>query len=106
MSAPYLVAYDIREPRRLRRVHYRLKKLGLAIQYSVFVVEGHGLMQEVHTLLQQITAPEDDIRIYRLHSRQALWMSGRESARPPKGGRKPRNQNKSIGLLDSWFVKR
>lgn len=33
----YLVAYDIRESRRLRQVHKTMKEFGWSMQYSVFV---------------------------------------------------------------------
>lgn len=33
----YLVAYDIRDDKRLRRVHKTMKAYGWAMQYSVFV---------------------------------------------------------------------
>lgn len=35
----YLVAYDIRDPRRLRRVHKIAKTYGYPLQYSVFVCD-------------------------------------------------------------------
>ncbi|MGH8870665.1 MAG: CRISPR-associated endonuclease Cas2 [Acidimicrobiia bacterium] len=35
----YLVAYDIREDRRLRRVHKTMKGYGWAMQYSVFICD-------------------------------------------------------------------
>lgn len=35
----YLVAYDIREPKRLRDVHSLMKGFGHALQYSVFVCD-------------------------------------------------------------------
>ncbi len=35
----YLVAYDIREPRRLRQVHSAMKGFGYPLQYSVFVCD-------------------------------------------------------------------
>lgn len=36
MRRCYLVCYDIREPKRLRRVHKLMKAFGEAWQYSVF----------------------------------------------------------------------
>lgn len=36
MRRCYLVCYDIREPKRLRRVHMLMKAFGEAWQYSVF----------------------------------------------------------------------
>lgn len=35
----YLVSYDIRDPKRLRRVHKVMKAYGWPMQYSVFVCD-------------------------------------------------------------------
>ncbi|MDE0377017.1 MAG: CRISPR-associated endonuclease Cas2 [bacterium] len=35
----YLVAYDIREGKRLRRVHKTMKGYGWSLQYSVFICD-------------------------------------------------------------------
>lgn len=35
----YVVAYDIREPKRLRHVHEAMKGFGYPLQYSVFVCD-------------------------------------------------------------------
>jgi len=35
----YLVTYDIREPRRLRKVHQAMRGFGYPLQYSVFVCD-------------------------------------------------------------------
>ena len=35
----YLVAYDIREDKRLRRVHKTMKGYGWSMQYSVFICD-------------------------------------------------------------------
>lgn len=35
----YLVAYDIREDKRLRRVHKTMKGYGWSLQYSVFICD-------------------------------------------------------------------
>ena len=35
----YVVAYDVREPRRLRRVHKVAKDFGFPLQYSVFICD-------------------------------------------------------------------
>lgn len=64
----YLVAYDIRHPRRLRRVHRVATDYGEPLQYSVFVcdlsaVELIGLRQK---LLEEINATEDSVGIFDL----------------------------------------
>jgi len=67
-SAAWLVAYDIRSPRRLRQVHRYLSKEALRIQYSVFLVE--GTPQHIDALrngLADLIDPrDDDVRIYRV----------------------------------------
>lgn len=35
----FLVAYDIRDPKRLRDVHTTAKRYGYALQYSVFICD-------------------------------------------------------------------
>lgn len=35
----YVVAYDIREPKRLRQVHSTMKGFGYPLQYSVFLCD-------------------------------------------------------------------
>ncbi len=35
----YIVAYDIRDPKRLRKVHSTMKAFGYALQYSVFICD-------------------------------------------------------------------
>lgn len=64
----YLVAYDIRHPRRLRRVHRVASDHGEPLQYSVFVcdlsaVELIGLRQK---LIEEINANEDSVSIFDL----------------------------------------
>ena len=65
---PWLVAYDISSPRRLRRVHACLVRHGLPVQYSVFLV--HATAAELDTLLAELEAlihpAHDDVRAYRL----------------------------------------
>lgn len=35
----YLVAYDIRDPKRLRELHSGMKRFGYPLQYSVFICD-------------------------------------------------------------------
>lgn len=67
-SARYLVTYDIVNPRRLGRVFRYLKKEGVPVQYSVFLVETSAvkLGQIMGHLARLIDADADDVRAYRL----------------------------------------
>ena len=70
-SARYLVTYDIADPRRLGRLFRFLKKQGVPIQYSVFLVEASAT--EINLLMVQIAkmidANADDVRAYRMPER-------------------------------------
>ncbi len=64
----YLLAYDVRDPRRLRRVHQVAKDFGEPLQYSVFVcdlsrVELVGLKSR---LLDEMHTREDSVGIFAL----------------------------------------
>lgn len=66
--ASWLVTYDISNPRRLGRVFRALKKEGIPVQYSVFLVQtSQARMGAIMTRLATLIHPaEDDVRAYRV----------------------------------------
>lgn len=74
----WLVAYDIRQPRRLRRVHRTLRSVGLAAQYSAFTVEADdsGLKRLLVHLAQLIDPNVDDVRAYHVPQHCRVWRLG------------------------------
>lgn len=64
----YLLAYDIREPRRLRRVHSIAKDFGEPLQYSVFVCDltPMELLDLKAELLDRMNLSEDSVAIFDL----------------------------------------
>ena len=64
----YLVAYDIRHPRRLRRVHRVATDHGEPLQYSVFVCDltAVELVALKRALLAEIKTTEDSVGIFDL----------------------------------------
>lgn len=61
----YLVAYDIRNPTRLRAVHKAMKSYGEALQYSVFLcdldgTEKPGMLFHVGSLIKH---SEDSVAV-------------------------------------------
>jgi len=64
----YLLAYDIRDPKRLARVHRYLCRHAVPVQYSVFVARltGNALARIAGDIGARIDAREDDVRIYSL----------------------------------------
>lgn len=78
MSAPawYLIAYDVRDPKRLRRVQRYLRTCAYALQESVFAWQGdHRQLAELKQQLTRLIRPsEDDVRGYPVPEGQAiLW---------------------------------
>ena len=75
----HVVCYDITEPKRLLRVHRYLRRRGLRVQYSVFVVHTHtrGLLQILLDLQELIDPRSDDIRSYPLPTRLDYTHIGR-----------------------------
>ena len=74
----WLVAYDIREPKRLGRVYRYLSKHAIAAQYSAFIVEGTGLhLQEIlEAVGERIDRNEDDVRAYHVPQSAQAWTLG------------------------------
>jgi CRISPR-associated protein Cas2 len=64
----YLLAYDIRHPRRLRRVHEVAKSYGEPLQYSVFVCDltRIELLDLKADLLLEMNVREDSVGIFDL----------------------------------------
>ncbi len=74
----YIIAYDIRNERRLRRLHYYLKKEAIALQKSVFLL--HADRERRNRVKAEIRSRvhdrEDDVRIYPVFHPATLWLAG------------------------------
>ncbi|MCL6619765.1 CRISPR-associated endonuclease Cas2 [Thermomonas hydrothermalis] len=84
MRRCYLVCYDIRNPKRLRRVHKTLKGYGEAVQFSVFfcVLKDIDRVRLQSDLEKQMNLNEDQTLILDLgpneeEARQALTVIGK-----------------------------
>lgn len=79
----YLIAYDVRDPKRLRRVHYHIRKHAFALQESVFLVrtDQRGLAALEDQLRKLVDPRTDDLRRYPVTGPAALWTAGRQEAR-------------------------
>lgn len=64
----WLIGYDISDPRRLSRLHRRLKRFGTPIQYSLFLCTLTKAQQrDCVAMIKQIIDPRaDDVRLYPL----------------------------------------
>ena len=74
----WILAYDIREPRRLQKVGRLMQKEGMRLQYSVYMLKGSR--DQVEQLLEQLTplidAKADDVKIYPLGENTRIWGLG------------------------------
>jgi len=74
----WLVVYDIADPRRLRKVLYRMKQEGIAVQKSVFLAQGDEA--SVNKLLDRIATcmklSEDDLGAYPISHPKHVWTNG------------------------------
>ncbi len=86
MSKPaqdrWLVAYDIRDPKRLSRMYRFLSKHALPLQYSVFLAHTrHGQIDDLlDGVRARINPAQDDVRAYHLTGNTKLWAMGNQFA--------------------------
>ncbi len=68
-----LIAYDIRDPKRLHRVARTCEDFGMRVQYSLFEcrLDQDGLNDLWLRLLEEIDEDEDRVVAYRLDARAA-----------------------------------
>ena len=64
----WIVCYDIKDSKRLQRVHREMMKWGVPLQYSVFLVQASSaqLHRLMLTLEGHINTSADDVRAYRI----------------------------------------
>ena len=74
----WVLAYDIREPRRLQKVGRFMQKEGMRLQYSVYMLKGSRDQVEklVGQLTQLIDSKADDVKIYPLGENTRIWGLG------------------------------
>lgn len=74
----WLLAHDIRDPKRLQRVWRFLRQEGVRLQYPVYLLV--GTRQHVENIIEQlrdlIDERADDVRIYPLTENTRIWGLG------------------------------
>lgn len=85
-KAPYLICYDVRQPRRLRHIHRYLQDVAVPLQYSVFLARLNAREWQAMTRrLRRLTAEEDDVRVFPVEPpERAVWFGA--AARPAMEG--------------------
>lgn len=77
---PYLLCYDIADPKRLQRVHRIAIQHGIQWQYSVYYHylnrrQAEALMNEIAEVIE---ADEDDVRLYPISGTPDIRTLGRK----------------------------
>lgn len=63
----HLVCYDVRDPRRLRRIHRHLRGYGERIQYSIFRIRANDTqLARLRWELERLMEGEDDLLVVTL----------------------------------------
>lgn len=81
----WILCYDIRNPRRLQRVHRYVSKHGLPMQYSVFLLKGSREKVEriLAGLRPYLDERVDDVRCYPLGKSTRIWGLGQQFSDGP-----------------------
>lgn len=77
----WLIAYDIADVRRLRRVHRYLCKHAVPVQYSVFATRASPMKLGIlrAELAEIVDGEEDDVRVYPVPEPAQLTVFGRKA---------------------------
>lgn len=88
----FLVAYDIREPKRLRQIHKKLKGFGSALQFSIFQCELSRMERQwmISAISEIIHHGEDRVLVVDIgrrkgRARHAIQILGRQELPPEPG---------------------
>jgi CRISPR-associated protein Cas2 len=78
-QAASLIAYDVADPQRLRRVHKMVAEHAFAVQYSLYLALGsQSHMSSLSHKLDALLDPKkDDVRIYRVPDDPQFYILGR-----------------------------
>ena len=83
----YIFGYDVRDPKRWRRVHKIVNGDGERLQYSLFRCHLTRVqMEKARHELEKVMAEEDDLLVIRLSPRCRIisWTEGKTWAGPPR----------------------
>lgn len=77
----YIIAYDVSNARRLKKLHYFLSKKALALQNSVFLakLDKASLDKLLEGLGERSKSAEDDIRLYPVVHPDMIWVAGKQA---------------------------
>lgn len=85
MKQWHILTYDVRDNKRLQRLHRHLKKHGLALQRSVFLlhVTAAQLADILHSVRAIVVLRDDSVHLYPVASTANIWAGSQQSMVAP-----------------------
>lgn len=81
MKQWHLLTYDVRDNKRLQRLHRYLKKHGLAVQNSIFLlhVTAAQLADILYAVRDIVQLRQDSVQLYPVADPAHIWAGGQQS---------------------------
>lgn len=95
----HLLTYDVRCPKRLKRLHRQLKSRGIPVQRSVFLVFDHksGINEIIKLGQSTLDLDEDEFALFQTDSPESIWRYGCDSELPLRSP----DSRKKVNLNDA-----
>ena len=79
----FIIAYDIRDDKRLRKMAKLLENEALRVQFSVFYIkcDKKKLFEIIDKIKKIIDEEEDDVRIYKINLSKTLFLQKSQSVK-------------------------
>ncbi len=75
----YLIGYDISDPKRLQKIHRKMRKFATPLQYSIFLLEGTNIHLDkcLAEVLKILHKTQDDLRVYPISPNLSFFQLGK-----------------------------
>jgi len=73
----FLISYDIKDDKRLRKIAKYLENRALRIQFSIYILENpkKNEFKDMILKLKELMEDEDDIRIYKIDNEKTIEIN-------------------------------
>jgi len=73
----FLISYDIKDDKRLRKIAKYLENRALRIQFSIYILENpkKNEFKDMIKKLKELMEDEDDIRIYKIDNEKTIEIN-------------------------------
>lgn len=80
MKQWHVLSYDVRDNKRLQQLHRYLKKQGIPLQHSVFLLHATTaeLADTLYGVRERVHLRKDSVRLYPVNSLANIWAGGQQ----------------------------